>query len=162
MDRCTYMMNVKPQITVSSANLARLEKIIYSLSSKCLLESDDLLIELERAEIILPELMPDNVVTMDSRVKFNISSSEKEFTLTLVYPGEHNRNNIVNKISILTPVGKALLGLREGDEIEWPNQIEGIVLVKVVEVIYQPERELNLKNIIHRPKISGSGDHSSH
>ena len=94
--------------------------------------------ELARAEIVEPEAIPPNVVTMNSTVRFTIAEAGEEFRLTLVYPkdvgGEHER------ISVLAPVGSALLGLSVGDELEWPRPGGGKSTVRVIDVLYQPER----------------------
>ena len=100
--------------------------------------SEDLRAELDRADIVKPEEVPPDVVTMNSTVIFRIASSGKEFSLTLVYPGDIDGN--AGKISILAPVGGALLGLREGDEISWPGPGGGLLDVRVLKVVYQPER----------------------
>jgi regulator of nucleoside diphosphate kinase len=131
-------MYKKPNITVSSIDLARLEKMMGMLGGKHCAEIDDLVAELDRAEILAAEEMPDNIVTMNSTVRFRVTSSDKEFSLTLVYP--QNYNGEVGLISVLAPVGSALLGLTEGDEIEWPKPGGGQLTVKIIAVEYQPER----------------------
>ena len=75
---------------------------------------------------------------MNSSVRFKVESSDAEFSLTLVYPRDADGSN--DKISILAPVGGALLGLNEGDEIMWPVPGGGMMAVKIIEVTYQPER----------------------
>ena len=95
-------------------------------------------LELARANVVAPDLIPPAIVTMNSTVKFVIESTKEEFELTLVYPKDVDSNG--KKISILAPVGQALLGLAQGDEIEWPKPGGGLLRVKITEVIYQPER----------------------
>lgn len=85
-----------------------------------------------------PEEIPPTVVTMNSTVRFRVESSAEEFCLTLVYPKDVDTSG--EKISILAPVGSALLGLAQGDEIEWPKPGGGVLRVRIVEVTYQPER----------------------
>lgn len=75
---------------------------------------------------------------MNSTVRFKVESSSEEFELTLVYPKDSDTSG--SKISILAPVGSALLGLSQGDEIEWPKPGGGMLRVRMEEVIYQPER----------------------
>jgi regulator of nucleoside diphosphate kinase len=99
---------------------------------------DDLEAELARAEVVDPEEIPPTVVTMNSTVRFKIESSSKEFHLTLVYPKDTDASG--GTISILAPVGSALLGLSVGDEIEWPKPGGGVLRVRIEEVTYQPER----------------------
>ncbi len=74
--------------------------------------------ELARAEIVPKEDLPADVVCMGSEVTFMDLDTEKENTVTLVYPHESNIEE--NKISILAPVGAALIGLRIGQTIDWP------------------------------------------
>lgn len=73
--------------------------------------------ELERAQVIASEEMPTNVVGMHSRVTFTLPAKKKTFTYKLVYPHEATTDDT---LSVLTPVGSALLGLTVGQEIEWP------------------------------------------
>jgi regulator of nucleoside diphosphate kinase len=58
--------------------------------------------------------------------------------LTLVYPKDMDSSD--RKISILAPVGSALLGLSQGAQIEWPKPGGGILRVRIEEIVYQPER----------------------
>jgi len=109
-----------------------------SLSRSAFPGKEALEAELARAEVVEPREVPPTVVTMNSTVKFEIESSLEEFCLTLVYPKDVDASG--EKISILAPVGSALLGLSQGDEIEWPKPGGGALRVRIKEVIYQPER----------------------
>lgn len=131
-------MEQKPPITISSLDAARLEKLLAALGGRQIPNIDDLEFELDRASIVAPEEMPPDVVTMNSKVIFRMESSNTEFALTLVYPGEVADGE--GEISVLAPVGSALLGLREGDEISWPKPGGGLLKVRILKVIYQPER----------------------
>jgi len=132
-------MNTKPPLIISSLDAERLEKLLDSLGGKEFPGKDDLLAELDRADIVAPEEIPENVVTMNSTVTFKEVNSGKEFSLTLVYP--HSKSTAEASVSILAPVGSALLGLREGSQIEWPKPGGGKLTVEIIKVIYQPERE---------------------
>ncbi len=131
-------MEHRPPITVSSLDAARLEKMLDNLDSRRFPNREDLQAELGRANIVEPAEMPPDVVTMNSTVTFRIESSGKDFSLTLVYPGDIGDG--AEKVSILAPVGSALLGLREGDEISWPGPGGGLLQVRILKVVYQPER----------------------
>jgi regulator of nucleoside diphosphate kinase len=131
-------MEQKPPITISSLDAARLERMLDSLGSKQIPNKEDLQIELDRANIVEPEEMPHDVVTMNSTVIFQMESSSTEFALTLVYPNDIDDGT--GKISVLAPVGSALLGLREGDAISWPKPGGGLLKVRILKVVYQPER----------------------
>jgi regulator of nucleoside diphosphate kinase len=74
--------------------------------------------ELGRAEIVRDIDFPEDVVAMDSFVVFLDLDTGEETELCLVYPGEANVEKM--KISILSPVGTALMGLRVGGRIDWP------------------------------------------
>lgn len=131
-------MDKKPDIVVSSQDADRLYNLLDSLDGKSFAGKEELEAELERAKIVDPADIPPTVVTMNSTVRFAIEATQKEFELTLVYPRDVDASG--TKISILTPVGSALLGLSQGDEIEWHKQDEGLITVKIQEIVYQPER----------------------
>lgn len=132
-------MNSRPNIILTSQDLERLEALLEGLPSSAFPGKEALLAELERAEIVEPDQIPASVVTMNSTVRFRIDSSGEDYSLTLVYPKDIDDTG--KKISILAPVGSALLGLSTGDEIEWPSPGGGTIKVRIVEIIYQPERE---------------------
>ena len=85
-----------------------------------------------------PEEVPPSVVTMNSTVRFAMLPAGTERRLKLVYPGKSDASE--DSISILAPVGSALLGLSEGDDIRWPNPNGGTLHLVVQEVEDQPER----------------------
>lgn len=131
-------MNTQPEITISSLDADRLYKLLESLPANSFAGMDALDAELDRANIVEPKDIPPTIVTMNSTVKFIVESSQEEFMLTLVYPKDVDASG--SKISVLAPVGSALLGLSQGDEIEWPKPGGGLLKVKIKEVVYQPER----------------------
>lgn len=128
----------KPKLIISSLDAERLEKLIDALPDAAFPGKKDLEGELARAQIVQPKDVPPTVVTMNSTVRFAVESSQEEFQLTLVYPKDIDTSG--EKISILAPVGSALLGLSQGDEIEWPKPGGGVLRVRIKEVTYQPER----------------------
>ncbi|MBE0457840.1 nucleoside diphosphate kinase regulator [Pseudoalteromonas sp. KG3] len=131
-------MNKKPELIISSLDADRLYDLMESLPAGSFADQKELEAELGRATIVEPKDMPSTVVTMNSTVNFIVESTKEEFTKTLVYP--KNADASADKISILAPVGSALLGLSQGDEIEWPKPGGGVITVKIKEVTYQPER----------------------
>jgi len=92
--------------------------------------------ELERAEVVHSESVPSDVITMHSHARVRDLDSGREIEYTLVFPADADINE--NKISVLAPIGTALLGSRAGDEFEWPVP-GGKRRLKVVNVLYQPE-----------------------
>ena len=131
-------MSKKPDITISSLDAERLELLLEALKPDATGRAE-LEAELARASVVEPQQMPANVVTMNSTVKFVMQSSGEAFEMTMVYPKDVESSG--KTVSILAPVGSALLGLTQGDEIEWPNPAGGMTTIQVTEVTYQPERD---------------------
>lgn len=96
----------------------------------------DLELELNRANIEPPEMIPPDIITMNSKVLLRDLESGEETIYTLVYP--EDADLFEDKISILAPVGTAILGFREGDIIDW-DVPDGIVKLKVEKILFQPE-----------------------
>ena len=131
-------MSKKPNIILSSQDWERLEALLDALPMNAFPGKTALQAELDRADVMESEQIPPTVVTMNSTVRFAIEPSEEEFCMTLVYPKDVN--GAADRISILAPIGSALLGLSTGDHIEWTGPSGGILQVRIVEVVYQPER----------------------
>lgn len=131
-------MNARPKIILSSTDAERIESLLESLPIAAFPGRIDLEAELDRAEVVEPQRVPATVVTMNSTVRFRVESTGEEFQLTLVYPKDADASG--GTISLLAPVGGALLGLSQGDEIEWPRPGGGTLKLRIVEVVYQPER----------------------
>lgn len=131
-------MTGRPDIVISSLDAERLERLLTSLPHADFPGKDDLEEELARATIVAPDEVPPDVVTMNSTVRFRVDTAAEDFTLKLVYPQDSGKGT--DSISILAPVGSALLGLTQGDEIDWPRPGKGTVRVRIEEVTSQPER----------------------
>jgi regulator of nucleoside diphosphate kinase len=91
---------------------------------------------LKSAKVVASEEIPQDVVTMNSFVKLRNIKSGSTLEITLVYPKDADVNT--RKVSVLAPIGSAVLGCRQGDEIAW-NGPQGRVEFLVEEVLYQPE-----------------------
>jgi regulator of nucleoside diphosphate kinase len=92
--------------------------------------------ELDRAEMVQQENIPADVITMRSTVRLKDLDTSDEMIYRLVFPTEANYDE--GKISVLAPVGTAMLGYRRGDVIEWQVP-SGVRRLSVEEVLYQPE-----------------------
>lgn len=92
--------------------------------------------ELNRAQLVASKDIPNNVITMNSKVVLKDLDSGEEMVYTLVYPQEANL--LEDKISVLAPVGTAIIGLREKDVIDWKIP-DGTVRLEVEKILYQPE-----------------------
>lgn len=131
-------MSVKPKIIITEVDAEKLEALLDSLPGGAVPGKAELQTELDRADVVASEAIPPDVVTMNSTVRFTISSSSDAFDLTLVYPKDVDDSG--STISILAPVGSAMLGLSKGDEIEWSKPGGGTMKVRIDEVLHQPER----------------------
>jgi regulator of nucleoside diphosphate kinase len=96
--------------------------------------------ELERAQIVTPQEISGDVITMNSQVALTDLDTGEEETYTLVYP--ENADTTQGKVSILAPIGTAMLGYRVGDVFEWEVPA-GMRRLKVEKILYQPEASGN-------------------
>lgn len=126
-----------PPITLSSRDLARLEALLDSPALQRHPAAQALAAELARAHVVAPEQMPADVVTMNSRIDFIDETSGGRRSLTLVYPQDADAAH--HRVSVLAPVGSALLGLRIGDAIDWPAPSGTTLRLRVAAIGYQPE-----------------------
>ena len=126
------------RIQVTSADFQRLQSLIDSrLSSRDADAAEALADELDRAEVVAAERIAGNVVTMNSRVIFEDQQTSERREVSLVYPPDSDVEH--GRISVLAPIGTALLGLTVGQAIEWPMPGGQVKRLRIVEVVYQPE-----------------------
>ncbi|TCB65983.1 nucleoside diphosphate kinase regulator [Acinetobacter sp. ANC 4178] len=128
----------KPTIIVSEQDLNRLETMLEH-QSKLTPTMEHLEEELARANVVAPQDVPANVVTMNARVLVTIAPDTTATEITLVYP--HDFRGDKGQVNVLAPVGAAILGLSEGQEIQWPQPDGHLMKVRIERVLYQPERE---------------------
>lgn len=122
-------------IYITEADMKRLCPLIEGMKNS----RDDLRglqAELDHARVVTPMDVPPDVITMNSKARLRDLDTGEEMIFTLVFPGnasiEHDR------ISVVAPIGTAMLGHRVGDEFEWEVPA-GSVHLRVEEVLYQPE-----------------------
>jgi regulator of nucleoside diphosphate kinase len=125
------------EIYITEHDMKRLRALIEIYNGKDRPYIDLLEEELERAKVVDPKSIPNDVVTMNSVVRIKDLDTNEEKTFTLVFPGK--RGATENALSILAPIGTALLGYREGDIVEWEVPA-GMKRFQIMEIIYQPER----------------------
>jgi regulator of nucleoside diphosphate kinase len=92
--------------------------------------------ELDKAEVVPSREVPPDVVTMNSKVVLRDIDTSEEMTYSLVFPRDANLE--AGAISILAPIGTAILGYAVGDVIEWPVP-SGIRRIRIERILYQPE-----------------------
>ena len=110
----------RPPIRVSRVDAERIESLLENPQYRAL-DTAALVDELSRAEILEPAQMPGDVIGMHSVARVKVTDADggsREHDLTLVFPREADAE--AHRVSILAPVGSALLGLRSGDAIDWP------------------------------------------
>ena len=124
-----------PQIYLTREDMDQLLELVDAYPGK---RFEQLERELLRARVVRREDIPADIVTMNSRVVFeNEGSGEERREVTLVYPGSADID--AGKISVLTPVGTALLGLRVGQSIDWELPAGGRRRYRIAAVPYQPQ-----------------------
>lgn len=126
-------------ITVTSRDHQRLYALASNMAARSSETFEDLAFELERALVVEPAEIPADVVTMRSRVVVREKASERDRIYTLVYPGEEDI--AVGHISILTPLGAALIGLSQGQALSWTTRDGRTKELVVHEILYQPEAD---------------------
>jgi regulator of nucleoside diphosphate kinase len=129
-------MSTKPSIVVSRLDLERIEALLERMPPIQAAQYEALRAELDRADVVEPASVPANVVTMNSVVTFKDEGSSDELTVSLVYPSGPGAPGTV---SILAPVGSALLGLTVGQQIDWPTPDGRQRHLRVLDIDYQPE-----------------------
>ncbi len=133
----TSHSGLPPSIIVSTRDMARLEALLDSPALSRHPAAVALAQELERAQVLPPEEIPAGIVTMHSRVDCEDELHNEKHSLTLVYPHEADFDK--GRVSVLAPVGSALLGLSVGQTIDWTAPGGRKLRLRVTAVHYQPE-----------------------
>ena len=129
----------RPEIHITDFDMQRLRKLLEGAqmwNSKDREYLGHLEDELDQAVIVPARKVPTNVVTMNTQLRVRDMDSEKEMVIQLVFPSEADFDQ--GKISILAPIGTALIGYRTGDTVEWKVPA-GIRRLRIEEITYQPE-----------------------
>lgn len=124
-----------PPIVVTHHDHARLERLLEraNFENPTVEALSD---ELDRAKLVDPRSVPADVVTMNSRARFRERVSGKERELTLVFPEDAG---VEGRVSVLTPIGCALLGLSVGQVIDWVGPTGRTLQLELLAVEFQPE-----------------------
>ena len=108
----------RPNIRITATDFERLERLLDSPAARSIPGADALREEVERADIIDGDAPVGEFVTMGATATFVEKTSGRTYELTLVYPQDADGSS--ERVSILAPVGSALLGLSVGQRIQWP------------------------------------------
>lgn len=122
----------RPPIVLSAQDYERLSALAYAAMNSMPSLAEALTEELERARVLAKGRQPQHIVCMNSEVEFRNETSGKIQKVTLVYPGDADISE--GKISVLTPVGTALIGLRKGQSITWETPSGEVRQLSVLEV----------------------------
>ncbi|MDF3074274.1 MAG: GreA/GreB family elongation factor [Alphaproteobacteria bacterium] len=112
-------VSTQPQVLLSTADFGRLEALASASVDKLLAAAVLLLNEIDRAEVRPKSELPDDVVVMGSHVEFRDEASGAVRRVQIVYP--HEADIAADRISVLTLIGAALIGLRVGQSIDCPT-----------------------------------------
>jgi regulator of nucleoside diphosphate kinase len=125
------------RVTVTDRDVERLLRVIADVGDlRDHAEAADLVGELSRAEVVPSEHVPVDVVTMDSTVLLRDVDSSQATTVTVVFPERADAS--LGRVSVLAPVGTAILGFAVGDLVEWPVP-SGVRRLRIEALLYQPE-----------------------
>lgn len=108
-----------PAITLARSDHERLVNLADALADRDPTAADQLAAELDRARVVADDRLAQGTVRMGAAVRFSLDGAEPR-TVRLVYPGEADIEQ--GRISVLTPVGAALIGLTAGQSIEWTDR----------------------------------------
>lgn len=125
-----------PSIVVSSRDAARLETLLESPQWQHSAAAEALLAELARASVVDDADLPADVVGMHAQVQCVDDASGERHALTLVYP--HEADADAGRVSVLAPVGSALLGLSVGQSIDWSGPGGRALRLRVTDVVRAP------------------------
>ena len=126
---------VKRTIYITNADMIRLRSLVASAKNGRD-DLDSLRNELHHAHVVEPEDIPADVITMNSKARLRDLDTGEEMVFTVVFPGQASIEH--DRISVVAPIGTAMLGHRVGDEFEWQVPA-GLVRLRVEKVLYQPE-----------------------
>ena len=129
----------QPSIYITKTDEKKLKDLIWESQNSEYRGSDYLKMlagEVEKAQVVEPHKIPSDVITMNSTAHLIDQESDDEMIYTLVFPEEADVSQ--GKISVLAPIGTAMLGYRVGDIFEWDTP-GGKRKIRVVKVLFQPE-----------------------
>ena len=129
MSATAFKAPTRPRIVISATEHARLMALADAAEKRAPAIVDYLTDELTRADIVDDEQFDRNVIRMGSTVTYRDEAADRNRTVTLVYPDAANIEH--NRISILTPIGAALIGLSPQQSISWrgPDGRESLLTV---------------------------------
>lgn len=135
----TTKAGARPPIRMIDTEADQLANLAIDFEERNPQVSQLLLGEIERATIQTAANIPIDVVTMNASVEFRDDAHDKDYNFQLVYPKE--ADIAAGRISILTPVGAGLIGLRQGQSILWPDRDGKKRALTIVKVTHPPKAD---------------------
>ncbi|EMI20966.1 GreA/GreB family elongation factor [Rhodopirellula maiorica SM1] len=129
------------QIVITRSDYQRLDELLSTHFTQAIYDRENLLAlrgKLNVAEIVDSREIPADVVSMDSIIQLRNRNTDKLETYTLVYPEE--AHIATGKLSVLSPIGTAILGCRVGDCVHW-NIPSGSIKMQIDDILFHPERK---------------------
>ena len=123
---------LRPRITILAGDYERLSVLARAAMNKLPEMAEELADELARADVVAVDQHPEHIVCMGCDVTFRDDTTGKAQKVTLVYPEQADISQ--RKVSVLTPVGTALIGLRVGHSITWETTSGEVRRLTVLEV----------------------------
>lgn len=123
----------RPQITLIDTEAEALFELAMAWRAKSQMSAELLLQELDRADTYEKGRLPPHVASMMSHIVFVDEGTGQTHEVQLVYPGEANAE--LHRVSILTPIGAALIGMPKGASIDWPNRAGEYRRLRIIDVI---------------------------
>jgi len=128
----TSSRNRLPKIHLDKSLVGRLEALASAMMRRAPDVGERLMDEIARAKLVAPEKLRDDIVTIGSEVTYRDLSTARMHTVVLVYPEDADINQ--HRISVLTPIGVALLGLTAGATMSWHTRGDDTRQLEVVAV----------------------------
>lgn len=113
--------DLAPAITLAKADHAKLNSLALASLERLPDLADRLLEELERAKVVADDKLPEGIARMGSRITYRTNDGAEQ-TVTLVYPAEADIS--MGRVSVMTPIGTALIGLKAGQSITWRDRAD--------------------------------------
>ena len=129
----------KPAIVIDAQHLPHLEALAHGATARDPELADQLYAEIDRARVVAGARMPADVVGIGNRVRYRDETTGREQTVSLVWPEASDIT--AGRVSVVTPIGVALLGLKQGARFDWRRRDGELRTLCVVEVLPASETE---------------------
>ncbi|MDF2233189.1 nucleoside diphosphate kinase regulator [Albimonas sp. CAU 1670] len=123
----------KPAIVIDARHIPHLDALAHGAAARDPELADQLHAEIDRARVVAAARMPADVVGIGNRVRYRDETTGREQTVSLVWPEESDIT--AGRVSVMTPIGVALLGLKQGARFDWRRRDGERRTLCVIEVL---------------------------